>query len=124
MKATSIKPKEFFILTLAAIVLSRSFATIQGGDQTAGFLGFFVLFFLSFLLLRLSYGWAGGGETLGVIIALAFVLRLGVGVGLYLGLPVYGHSDADDRAGCRIPIRAPQQSQRRRSHKLARSAPT
>jgi hypothetical protein len=99
MKATSIKPKEFFILTLAAIVLSRSFATIQGGDQTAGFLGFFVLFFLSFLLLRLSYGWAGGGETLGVIIALAFVLRLGVGVGLYLGLPVYGHSDADDRAG-------------------------
>jgi hypothetical protein len=99
MKATSIKPKEFFFLTLVAIVLARSFATIQSGDQTAGFLGFFVLFSLSFFLLRLSYGWAGGGDMLGVIIALAFVLRLGVGVGLYLGLPVYGYSDADDRAG-------------------------
>ena len=34
-----------------------------------------------------------------MIIALAFLLRLGVGVGLYLGLPVYGHTDEDDRAG-------------------------
>jgi hypothetical protein len=99
MKATYIKPKDFFILTLAALVLARSFATIQPGNQTAGFLGFFVLFFLSFLLLRLAYGWSGGGNTLGVIIALAFVLRLGVGVGLYIGLPVYGYTDADDRAG-------------------------
>ena len=99
MKATSIKPKDFFILTLTAIVLARSFATIQSGDQTASFLGFFVVFFLSFFLLRLAYGWAGGDGTLGVIIALAFILRLGVGVGLYVGLPVYGHTDADDRAG-------------------------
>jgi hypothetical protein len=99
MKATYIQPKDFFIITLASLLLARSFATIQPGDQTAGFLGFFVLFFLSFLLLRLSYGWAGGGGTLGVIIALAFVLRLGIGVGLYQGLPVYGHSDDDDRAG-------------------------
>jgi hypothetical protein len=99
MKATYFKPKDFFIITLAALVLARSFATIQSGNETAGFLGFFVLFFLSFLLLRLSYGWSGGGETLGIIIALAFVLRLGVGVGLYVGLPVYGHGDADDRAG-------------------------
>jgi hypothetical protein len=99
MKTTSIKPKDFFIITLASIVLARSFATIQSGDQTAGFLGFFVIFFVSFLLLRLSYEWARGGGTLGVIIALAFVLRLGVGVGLYMGLPVYGFSDKDDRAG-------------------------
>jgi hypothetical protein len=99
MITSYIKPKDFFIITLAALVLARSFATIQSGDQTAGFLGFFVLFFLSFLLLRVAYGWSGGGNMLGVIIALAFVLRLGVGVGLYLGLPIYGYSDADDRAG-------------------------
>ena len=54
MITSYIKPKDFFILTLASIVLARSFATIQSGDQTAGFLGFFVLFFLSFLLLRLA----------------------------------------------------------------------
>src|SRR5215471_48888 len=99
MKATYITPKDFFAITLASIVLARSFATIQKGNQTAGFLGFFVLFFISILLLRLSYGWSRGGGTLGVIIALAFVLRLGVGVGLYLGLPIYGYTDADDRAG-------------------------
>jgi hypothetical protein len=99
MTTSYIKPKDFFIITLAALVLARSFATIQSGDQTAGMLGFFVLFFLSFLLLRLAYGWSRGGNMLGVIIALAFVLRLGVGVGLYLGLPVYGHTDADDQSG-------------------------
>jgi hypothetical protein len=99
MIATSIKPKDFFIITLASIVLARSFATIQNGDRTAGFLGFFVLFFVGFLLLRFSYDWAHGGQTLGTMVVLAFILRLGVGVGLYMGLPVYGHTDADDRAG-------------------------
>ena len=99
MKATYITPKDFFVITLASIVLARSFATIQKGNQTAGFLGFFVLFFLSILILRVSYGWSRGGGTLGIIIALAFILRLGVGAGLYLGLPIYGHTDADDRAG-------------------------
>ena len=99
MKVTYIEIKDFIIITLASLILGRSFATIQDGSQASGFLGFFVLFYLSFLFLRLSYGWSRGGETLGVIIALAFLLRLGVGLGLYLGLPVYGHSDEDDRAG-------------------------
>ena len=30
---------------------------------------------------------------------MAFLLRLAVGVGLHLGLPIYGHEDEDDRAG-------------------------
>ncbi|HKI54320.1 MAG TPA: hypothetical protein VJ987_09355, partial [Anaerolineales bacterium] len=34
------------------------------------------------------------------IIALAFVLRLFVGVGIHLGLPLYGHADSEeDKAG-------------------------
>jgi hypothetical protein len=33
------------------------------------------------------------------IIALAFAVRLFVGVSLHLGLPLYGHADEDDRAG-------------------------
>jgi hypothetical protein len=33
------------------------------------------------------------------IITLAFALRLFVGVGIHLGLPIYGHEDEDDRAG-------------------------
>ena len=99
MSATYIQPKDFFIITLTSLILGRSFSTIQNGNPSAGLLGFFVLFFLSILLLRLAYGWSRGSGTLGVILALAFILRLGVGVGLYLGLPVYGHADDDDRAG-------------------------
>ncbi|HAV78960.1 MAG TPA: hypothetical protein DCX53_16545 [Anaerolineae bacterium] len=33
------------------------------------------------------------------IIAIAFALRLLVGIGIYLGLPSYGHDDEDDKAG-------------------------
>ncbi|MGE5462101.1 MAG: hypothetical protein ACM3PS_02015 [Syntrophothermus sp.] len=99
MKTTYIKPQDILIILLASLLLAASFATIQSGDLTAGFPGFFVLFFLSLLFLKLAYGWSGGGRMLSVLIGLAFVLRLGVGVALYVGLPAYGHGDADDRAG-------------------------
>jgi hypothetical protein len=33
------------------------------------------------------------------IIAISFALRLLVGVGIHLGLPIYGHEDEDDKAG-------------------------
>ena len=49
--------------------------------------------------MKIAHGWSGGGKTLGYIIALAFLLRLAVGVTLHLALPVYGHDDEDDRAG-------------------------
>lgn len=39
------------------------------------------------------------GRTFGVILLLAFALRLLVGVSLHLGLPLYGHEDEDDKAG-------------------------
>ena len=99
MRANAIKAKDFFIITVVSLVMARSFAALQSGDPTAGMLGFFVVFYLSFLFLKLSYEWAGGGRTLGIIIALAFLLRLGVGVALQQALPVYGHDDEDDRAG-------------------------
>jgi len=41
----------------------------------------------------------GGGKSIAWIIVLAFALRLFVGVGVHLGLPVYGHEDEDDQAG-------------------------
>lgn len=99
MKATYITLKDILMIALASLALGQSFAVLQSGSQTASFLGFFVLFFLSLLFLRMAYEWAEGGKNLGLIVALAFILRLGVGVGLHLGLPVYGHSDEDDRAG-------------------------
>ena len=90
MRATYITAKDFFPIVLASFALGRSFSVIQGGNQESGFLGFFVLFSLSLLCLKLSYEWAKGGATLGVIIALAFLLRRGVGEGLYIGLTLFG----------------------------------
>jgi len=57
------------------------------------------VFLLSFTLLTFSVKWANTGKTLAWIVAIAFMLRFIVGMSLYLGLPVYGHDDADDKAG-------------------------
>ena len=99
MRANYITSKDFLIILPASLALGAWFATIQSGTWPSGFLAFSFLFLLSFILLKISHGWAGGGRTLGVMIALAFLLRLGVGAALQLALPVYGHGDEDDRAG-------------------------
>jgi hypothetical protein len=72
---------------------------IQPGNWLVGWLAFSFLFLLSFWLFILLHRWAGGGQALAWMIALAFALRLVTGVGVYLILPIDGHEDADDRAG-------------------------
>jgi hypothetical protein len=62
-------------------------------------LSFSFLFLLSFSLLTFFVKWASAGKTLVLIVALAFALRLIVGITLYLALPIYGHEDEDDKAG-------------------------
>jgi hypothetical protein len=99
MKTAYLTAKDFLSLIPAALVLGVSFAFIQAGDWLPGFLSFSFLFLLSFVLLKAIHRWSDGGKTLGYIIALAFLLRLIVGVTLHLGLPVFGHNDEDDRAG-------------------------
>src|SRR6266545_4002093 len=99
MKANYLAIKDFFYIVPLSLALGASFASIQSGTWLLGFISFSFLFFLSFVLLKISYIWSNGGKVLGYIIALAFLLRLAVGVTLHLALPVYGHSDEDDRAG-------------------------
>jgi len=99
---------KYFIVTkdLAPIVpislaLGALFVLIQGRNWLLmlELLSFSFIFLLSLTILKLSYRWANAGKTLGLIIALAFALRLIVGTTLYLALPVYGHDDVDDNAG-------------------------
>jgi hypothetical protein len=99
MKTTLFTAKDLFYIIPASLVLGASFAAIENGNWLFGLLPFSFLFLLSFVLLKIAHHWSSGGKTLGYIIALAFFLRLAVGVTLHLALPVYGHSDADDRAG-------------------------
>ena len=82
-----------------AILLGAILSSFQPGSWLVSFLSLSFLFLLSFTLLTLSVKWANTGRTLAWIAALAFALRLLVGLSLHFGLPVYGHEDADDQAG-------------------------
>jgi hypothetical protein len=73
--------------------------SIQAGNWFIGWLGFSILFLLSFGLLTFSTRWAAGGKTLAWMVALAFALRFVGGVVVYLALPSYGYDDIDDQSG-------------------------
>jgi len=93
------KPKDFIYILPLSLAFGAWFASVQAGSLGIGFASFSFLFLLSFLLLKLSINWVGGGKTIAWIIVLAFALRLLVGVGIHLGLPIYGYTDEDDQAG-------------------------
>jgi hypothetical protein len=99
MTARYFTPKDLLYLIPASLASGGLLAFVQAGSRLIGFISFAFLFFLAFTLLGMSCRWADGGRRLGWIIALAFLLRLTVGMALQFGLPIYGHEDADDRAG-------------------------
>lgn len=99
MKSSYFSDRDLFYIVPAALLLGAMFASIQDGNWAAAFFAFSLVFFLLFVFLKIAHNWSGGGKVLAWIIALAFFLRLVVGVTLHLGLPVYGHDDEDDRAG-------------------------
>jgi hypothetical protein len=82
-----------------SLLLGAVLAFLQPGSWLVGWLSFSSLFLLAFFLFTWLHRWAGGGRTLAWMISLAFALRLLVGVGIYLALPVDGYDDPDDRAG-------------------------
>jgi len=82
-----------------ALVLGAGLSSLQSGNWLIGFASSSFLFLLSFSLFTITFKWANAGKTLAYIIALTFALRFLVGVSLYVFLPIYGHEDADDKAG-------------------------
>ena len=99
MRNKYITAADLSLIAPASLVLGVLFATIRPGNWAFSFIIFSFLFFLSLVILRITYHASNGGRTLAVIISLAFFLRLAVGVTLQLALPLYGHEDEDDRAG-------------------------
>jgi hypothetical protein len=79
--------------------LGVTLSHLQPGNFWIGWLAFSFLFLFLFYLFTLLHRWAGGGRTLAWMVVLAFALRLVVGVGIYLALPINGYDDVDDRAG-------------------------
>lgn len=99
MKSKNLSLKDLLFVAPVSLGLSTLLALSQPGDRLTGFLGFSLLLFLGLLALVSSVRWASGGKTLVWIVGLAFILRLAGGVATYMLLPIYGYSDADDRAG-------------------------
>ena len=99
MTYMTMKPKDLIYIFPLSLAFGAWFASVQSGSWGIGFASFSFLFLLSFSLLKLSINWVGSGKTITWIIALAFALRLLVGVGIHLGLPIFGYTDEDDQAG-------------------------
>ncbi|MEP6895745.1 MAG: hypothetical protein ABI986_09080 [Chloroflexota bacterium] len=95
----TLKKNDLLWIVPLALVLGAGLASLQPGNWLIGFASFSFLFLLSFSLFTIAIKWTGAGKTLTYILALTFALRLFIGVSLYVFLPIYGHTDADDRAG-------------------------
>ncbi|HEX2993490.1 MAG TPA: hypothetical protein VHP14_01625, partial [Anaerolineales bacterium] len=77
--------KDLLYIVPLSLALGAGLASIQAGSWWTGFISFAFLFFLSLSLLKFFYSRSSAGQTLAWIIALAFILRFGVGVALHLG---------------------------------------
>ena len=87
----------------AGLLLGVPVALLSPGDFLRGWLAATLLIGLSAFALVTAWLWAGGGRLLGGLVALAFLLHLGVGIGLSLALPVWGYDEEVQRAGYVFP---------------------
>ena len=99
MKANYFTERDLFYIAPASLILGALLASLEAGAWAPGFFSFSFVFLLCIVILKISSSWSGGGNALGLVITLAFLLRLAVGVTLQQALPIYGHEDEDDRAG-------------------------
>ncbi len=82
------------------LALGAALALVSPGAFLPGWMAFSLLAILSLLALAAARRLTGGGKTLAWIVALAFALRLGLGVGAYILEPLIGHTaDEVNRAG-------------------------
>jgi hypothetical protein len=94
------KPMKFHLwFIFSSLTLGAILASIQPGNFLIGLLLFSFLFLLSFYVLRYFHRWSGGGRDLAWAMALAFLLRLALGMTLYLVLPLNENAAKDHSAG-------------------------
>jgi hypothetical protein len=91
--------KLHLIAIFSSLILGAALAFIQPGNFFIGLLIFCFLFLLSFYALRFIFLWINAKPSLATLLALAFLLRLGLGVALFLALPKGGHPNPQHDAG-------------------------
>jgi hypothetical protein len=96
---------KFHLLAISSsLLLGAGLSAIQPGNFLLGWLLFSFLFLLSFYAIwgtqvHTPSPFSYPLSTIQRIILLAFILRLALGVALYLGLPAGGHPNEQNRAG-------------------------
>lgn len=93
------KRADLIWLIPAGIALGATLALVSPGLFLPGWLAFSLLAIVAILALRVASRLACGGKTLAWILALAFALRLGLGVGAYMLEPLIGYDNEANRAG-------------------------
>jgi len=93
------KRTDFIWIVPAGLALGGGLALVSPGAFLPGLGAFSLLAILSLIALRASLQLAGNGRTMAWVLALAFVLRLGLGVGAYKLEPVIGYDNKVNKAG-------------------------
>jgi hypothetical protein len=83
----------------AGLALGALLSAFQRDYYLSAWLAFALLSFLSLWILAVLWRWAGGGRTLGIVIAIAFAARLISGVALNIMLPVLGNPNDEQKSG-------------------------
>jgi hypothetical protein len=92
--------KFLLILLLPAVLIGALLALLTpAASYLISLLISSLLTWASLVLLALGWRWCGGTKTLAWMVALAFLLRLGIGSGLYALLPVAGYESPAQQAG-------------------------
>ena len=101
MKITSVNPRlnDILISLTIGIASAALLAAFSPGYYFNGWLDFALLLIPAIYLLRRAVRKADGGKLLFVMTALAFWLRIILGVGLSQALPQYGYPEPTQQAG-------------------------
>lgn len=88
-----------FYSFLISLPLSAGISALSPGIFWRGYLAAFILSWVCTFCLMCAWWMMGAGKVLAWMVALAFVLRLAVGIALSLGLPIYGYDEDTQNNG-------------------------
>ena len=88
------------VIALAAgATIGAGVAVLSPGPFLNAWLPAWLLSSISVYLLAQAWNWAGRGRALAWMVALAFLLRMVVGIGMSLAMPIWGYPEKEQQAG-------------------------